>query len=392
MFDATIYKGLVEGPLGFPMVEAAARALDEAVKAAPAGTEYVKKSVGLVSESEFVEGERADVSIVTSEAVDRDKEVVLASGLDLTQFRANPVVTANHNYQAFPVGKAQWIKRCGTLHKAKTIYADKPKDWKDSWVPDAVWGMVKSGVLRGKSIGFFPIRSHEPTAAELASNPAWKGAKRIYDESLMFEYAVVGIPANHQSIVEMVAKGTVTQDVLDALGLNVDVPVISKAMNDVEIPGSMEWTKCQLHEELDDYLEEYGIEIKQFSEPMIEATLSDSIIVRVPGETYNDVRRYKIAWGMSDGRPVLVGEPKAVEITGVIVEKSLEEIAAIHKWLAKQRSKPTTPKIQIPTLPTSCTSLKEFERGVVQSLTQSFASVNLEQLVSDRFNLARGRV
>jgi hypothetical protein len=35
-------------------------------------------------------GERTDVSVVTTDRVDRDGEVVLAGGIDLADFRANP--------------------------------------------------------------------------------------------------------------------------------------------------------------------------------------------------------------------------------------------------------------------------------------------------------------
>src|ERR1041384_6617430 len=48
--------------------------------------------------TELSPGERADVSWITTEAIDRQKEVVLVDGFNDEQFKANPIVTINHDY------------------------------------------------------------------------------------------------------------------------------------------------------------------------------------------------------------------------------------------------------------------------------------------------------
>src|SRR5271166_4976496 len=54
--------------------------------------------------SELLLGERADVSWISTEDPDRDREVVIARGMDDSHFRLNPIVTLQHCYSLPPVG------------------------------------------------------------------------------------------------------------------------------------------------------------------------------------------------------------------------------------------------------------------------------------------------
>src|SRR5688500_5540201 len=98
-----------EGPLGFPMKDKDAKALEEVLSKHPEH-EYqnlvVEKAMTEVSP-----GERADVSWISTEDVDRQREIVLAAGMDDTHFKANPIVTMAHNYQIPPVGRSLWRKK-----------------------------------------------------------------------------------------------------------------------------------------------------------------------------------------------------------------------------------------------------------------------------------------
>src|SRR5207302_6791943 len=83
--------------------------------------------------TELMPGERSDVSWITTEDVDHDREVVLARGLNDAQFALNPIVTLNHAYNLPPVGRSLWRKRVkdGERHgvKAKTVYPPRPASW-----------------------------------------------------------------------------------------------------------------------------------------------------------------------------------------------------------------------------------------------------------------------
>src|SRR5689334_4007450 len=126
--------GPTEGPLGFPMLDRQARALDALLKTLPKAPEYAyRKAVVGRGPTELAAGERADVSWISTEDPDRGGDVVSARGMNDSQFRANPIVTLNHAYWAPPVGKSLWRKvaRDGELKgiKAKTQYPSRPADW-----------------------------------------------------------------------------------------------------------------------------------------------------------------------------------------------------------------------------------------------------------------------
>ena len=165
--------GDTEGPLGFPMKEAEAKALDAILQANP-DAEHVRLVVPKAT-TEFSEGERADVAWIQTEAIDHDHEIVLASGFRDDAFKGNPIVTLNHQYELPPVGRSIWRKRIkdGARRgvKAKTIYPQKPEDWTDAWAPDSAWGLVRASLMVGKSIGFLTLKSRGPTDEEIKRKP-----------------------------------------------------------------------------------------------------------------------------------------------------------------------------------------------------------------------------
>jgi hypothetical protein len=209
-----------EGPLGFPMTDESARRLEGLLRCQPSGSEWqYQRGFAADAAFEFVAGERADVSVITSAAVDRDFEVVLPEGVALEQFRKNPVVTFAHRYDILPVGRALWIKLVEQAIKAKTRYASRPAAWPGEWLPDAVWHMVQAGDLRGKSIGFLPLDGHPPTAEEIRTRPDLARVRWIYTRSLLLEYAVAPVQSNPEALVEAVAKGMISTEVCRRLGL-----------------------------------------------------------------------------------------------------------------------------------------------------------------------------
>lgn len=211
---------LVDGPFGIRMKDSTALAVESLLKTLPQECRTLRKKSSL-PESEFIPGERADISLVSAETVDRDGDVVIAKGMQLDYFRANPIVTLAHKYDELPVGRAQWIKAVLGGIKAKTIYSQKPDDWQGPYIPDAVWQMTKEGILRGKSVGFLPTKLRPPTSKESA---IWKDANIVIESAVLLEYAVAPIPCNQDALVEAVAKGYADEATLKRLGLSITKP------------------------------------------------------------------------------------------------------------------------------------------------------------------------
>jgi hypothetical protein len=175
----------------------------------------------------FKTGEHCDVSWISTEAIDRDKEVVRSAGMNLSVYKGNPVVTLGHNYGQPPVGRSLWQKRARDGDrlgiKAKTQYPGRPESWPEDkpWTPDTAFALVQAGLMAGKSIGFLPLKWHSPDYGEIGQNPALKDVARVIDEWLLLEYACTWLPTNQEALVEAVSKSQIElpESFADALGV-----------------------------------------------------------------------------------------------------------------------------------------------------------------------------
>jgi hypothetical protein len=201
-----------EGPFGLPMKDRQARALEARVKALPKDEAFALRRCtferGL---TEVQPGDRTDVSWITEEAPDRAGDVVLAGGMNDEHFRLNPIVTLNHCYTQPPVGRSLWRRKVreGALHgiKAKTVYPPRPDAWAaGEWPPDVAFELVRAGLLRGKSIGFLPLKVRAPTAEEIGRRPELANVRYVIEEWLLAEYACCFLPMQPHAVVEQVSK------------------------------------------------------------------------------------------------------------------------------------------------------------------------------------------
>src|SRR5712692_5864684 len=229
-----LHYGSAEGPLGFPMTDKQAFALEAIIKSLPEDNAYAYRKV-IVGEAsspaqganvprsgvrfkavtEVSSGERSDVSWISTEDPDRVGDVVCAKGMNDGQFRLNPIVTLNHSYNMPPVGRSLWRKvvKDGPLRgiKAKTLYPPRPAAWADAkdWPADMAFALVQADLLRGKSIGFLPVKVHVPDAQEKRQRLDDRGQTEInlvIDEWILLEYACVVLPAQQNAVVESVSK------------------------------------------------------------------------------------------------------------------------------------------------------------------------------------------
>jgi hypothetical protein len=222
----THHYGTTEGPLGFPLTDRQAFALDALLKALPKDEafRYRKATVGR-GPAEVLPGERTDVSWITTEDPDRTREVVRARGMNDSQFKLNPLVTLQHAYSLPPIGRSLWRKvvHDGPLYgvKAKTQYPVKPEGWQGTWPADVALCLVQADLLRGKSIGFLPTKVHAPDSSERQTN-GWKDVDLVIDEWILLEYACTFLPAQQNALVEAVSKSMVQlpKEFLDALDLD----------------------------------------------------------------------------------------------------------------------------------------------------------------------------
>src|SRR5262245_27601846 len=95
--------GDTEGPLGLPCSDSQAKALEEILK--PLDNPTLERVEVCAATTELMDGERADVSWISTEDIDRARDIVIARGIRDDFYQLNPVVTLNHQYSLSPVGR-----------------------------------------------------------------------------------------------------------------------------------------------------------------------------------------------------------------------------------------------------------------------------------------------
>lgn len=150
-------------------------------------------------------GAREVIHWISTERVDRSRDVVVADGGDWSDFAGNRPVTFQHSEKleepsefSLPVGVCKWWKVArhpayGRGVMARTEFDDDPFALR-------VCSKYKAETpsLTSWSLTFLPEPGTygAPTAAELTSNPHWKGAKRIFRRWKPLCYSAVLLPDN----------------------------------------------------------------------------------------------------------------------------------------------------------------------------------------------------
>ena len=181
--------------------------------------ELVRK--GLVAEApEVNRDERAVISFINMETVDRDNEIIDPEGAVLTYFRKNPVVPYGHDYRGLPMAKNMWIKK--TTNKkgkkgllAKTVFLKRPSINEELYhlYSDDVAGTGPA--LKGWSIGFIPLKweflekKSDVDETEHDTRP-----RKKYTKWELLEYSGVMLPSCREALTEMVAKGLIKSEKL----------------------------------------------------------------------------------------------------------------------------------------------------------------------------------
>jgi len=137
--------------------------------------------------------ERTVTAIISTDRIDRMKEVLMPRGAKIVEYLRNPVVPWGHNSQEPPVGKAKWIRKQKSGLVAQVEFAVTER-------AEEIWQLFKQGFLRAFSVGFRPLKGHSPTPDEIKKKPEWAEANYIYDEWELLEFSPVTIPANPDAL------------------------------------------------------------------------------------------------------------------------------------------------------------------------------------------------
>jgi HK97 family phage prohead protease len=177
---------------------------------------------------------------ISTTSIDRDGDVLMPSGLDLGDFRKNPVVLLNHNDAGLPIGKALSVKRDSEGVIAEVQFAERPEGHPDAveWIPDTVFNLFQQGVIKAFSVGFIPKEMREPTDKD--KRKFGDSVRNIITKWSLLEFSVVNVPANQDALVQQVAKNH--KWLADAWGI--DCKDCGQTGDRVESSGTTRRWKC----------------------------------------------------------------------------------------------------------------------------------------------------
>lgn len=159
-------------------------------------------------------GERSVLFTISKEVVDRDGDILRASGVDFSNYMKNPVFLSFHNSREFPLGKVTkfWVE--GNEVKAVVYFptleelsTDPNNASEKAKLVDFTYHCYKTGMLNAVSVGFIPVE--------------WIETENGYDilKWELLEFSAVAVPANQDAIAQAVksfgndfAKSFITEE------------------------------------------------------------------------------------------------------------------------------------------------------------------------------------
>ena len=146
------------------------------------------------------EQEMTLTAAISTNGIDRMREVLDPKGVDLSNYKKNPVVLWAHDYSLPPIGKALWVKKDGNGIVSKVKFANTP-------FAKEIFDLYKEGFMSAFSVGFIP-KSTDECRDEDRNDP--KKPRRTFTKWELLEYSAVPVPANPEALALALQKGVLT--------------------------------------------------------------------------------------------------------------------------------------------------------------------------------------
>ncbi|NIU01093.1 MAG: hypothetical protein GWN01_09260 [Nitrosopumilaceae archaeon] len=135
---------------------------------------------------------------ISTETRDRHGDVVRSRGINLKNFRKNPVVLFAHNANEPPIGRSPRIEIGDGVVDADVEFFDR----ETFEFADIIFRIVKAGGLKATSIGFLPIEFDR-----LEDNDGKASGGIDFKKIDLLEFSIVPIPANPEAVKQCVRDG-----------------------------------------------------------------------------------------------------------------------------------------------------------------------------------------
>jgi|ETNvirnome_2_300_1030623.scaffolds.fasta_scaffold00681_9 HK97 family phage prohead protease len=149
--------------------------------------------------------ERVLEFVGSTEAQDRDGEVIEAAGWDLKAFRKNPVFLWAHSYHQPPIGRAVKVAKADGQLVFQIEFADR----ETYEFADTIYRLYKGGFLHATSVGFIPKEAKD---GEGEGEP-----RRIFKKQELLELSAVPVPSNPEALISARDAGLISVKEFDGL-------------------------------------------------------------------------------------------------------------------------------------------------------------------------------
>jgi len=161
---------------------------------------------------------RSLTAIASTDSRDRHGDRVMQGGWDLAEFKANPVIIANHDYKAEKVvAKATRIEVVEGKLEMDIQFSEDTQLAKD------IFNLFKNGFLNAFSVGFMPTEASYETETDEEGNSE---SVYIVRAAKLLEVSAVAIPANPDALSKALKSGETTEEsakiIKDTLGADFD--------------------------------------------------------------------------------------------------------------------------------------------------------------------------
>lgn len=195
--------------------------------------ESIKKLLSGVEHSadKSLEAKRQIKVIAASGRADRVGDIVNVQGIDLKNFKKNPVILYGHDHYGLPVAKAVEMG----VEDGKLMMVFEFADAETYAFADTVYRLVKGGFLKGVSIGARILE------AQWLKDKQDNIIGREFMALELLEVSVVAIPADSKALITAVKSGAVTESEFEEyLEKTFDAPLDSDKGNAVSIDTEVE--------------------------------------------------------------------------------------------------------------------------------------------------------
>ncbi len=148
---------------------------------------------------------------ITTNALDRDNEIVIPDGMNSKEYDKNPLLLWNHDATK-PIGKCVGLTRKTGAVVGEFEFAQRPEGFEGSFFPEFVAALVGQGVVRGVSICCIPEPNGTRIANEIDRKKYGESLRTVHSRWKLIEVSIAPLQANPEALITAVKKGFVKAD------------------------------------------------------------------------------------------------------------------------------------------------------------------------------------